>query len=253
MMAYVDVDAMSDRAASAHRVPPAERHHRDIQGGTARAAVFGMSDGLVSNVAIVLGFAGASPTPGLVRLAGLAGLIGGAVSMAAGEYVSMTAQAELLERELEMERIELSRRPEFERQELAEIYRSRGMTPELADELSAHVMRDPEMALETHAREELGIDPASLGRPLSAAGWSFVTFAVGALVPLVPWFFGGGTAALVVSVAMAMVAALGVGAALARYTGRAVVPSALRQLVLSAVPAAVTYVLGSVLGVGSGG
>ncbi|MGH9190046.1 MAG: VIT1/CCC1 transporter family protein [Acidimicrobiales bacterium] len=236
---------MTTRAA-----PISESHHRDIQGGTARAAVFGMSDGLVSNVAIVLGFAGANPVPGLVRLAGLAGLIGGAVSMAAGEYVSMTAQAELLERELEMERIELRRRPESERQELVSIYRSRGMSGDLADELASHMMRDPDMALETHAREELGIDPSSLGRPVGAAAWSFVTFSLGALVPLLPWFFLHGGAAVLTSVVLAGLAALGVGAALARFTGRGVVPSAARQLAVSAVPAALTYALGSAVGVG---
>ena len=123
--------------------PPPESHHRDVQGGTARAAVFGVSDGLVSNVAIVLGFAGANAGAGLVRLAGLAGLIGGAVSMAAGEYVSMTAQTELLERELEMERIELHRRPEAERRELAEIYRSRGVDEATADQLATALIRDP--------------------------------------------------------------------------------------------------------------
>src|SRR5919202_2015410 len=115
--------------------PPPEPHHRNIQGGAARAAVFGISDGLVSNVALILGVAGASPGPGVVRLAGLAGLIGGAVSMAAGEWVSMTAQAELLERELRMEALELRRRPESERRELVQIYRSRGVEPEKAEKL----------------------------------------------------------------------------------------------------------------------
>src|SRR5215213_7267402 len=141
-------------AMSAPLPPPPENHHRDVAGGTARAAVFGVSDGLVSNVAIVLGFAGADTTPGLVRLAGLAGLIGGAVSMGAGEYISMTAQTELLERELEMERLELRRRPEAERRELAQIYRSRGVDATTADQLATALSRNPELALETHAREE---------------------------------------------------------------------------------------------------
>ena len=227
-----------------------ESHHRNVQGGAARAAVFGVSDGLVSNVAIVLGFAGADPRPGLVRLAGLAGLIGGAVSMAAGEYISMTAQTELLERELRMERIELARRPEHERRELVEIYLARGVDAQTAEELATQLMRNPEQALETHAREELGIDPRSLGSPLGAALSSFLSFTVGALVPLVPWFFGGGTAAVVASVLVGTLAALGVGAALARFTGRSVLFSALRQLTLSAVPASLTYVIGSVVGVG---
>src|SRR5688572_7453438 len=135
-----------------------EHHHRNIQGGTARAAVFGVSDGLVSNIALVLGMAGAGPAAGVVRLAGLVGLLGGAFSMAAGEYVSMKAQSELLQRELDIERVEIIHRPESERRELAQIYRGRGVDAEVADRLAAEMMSDPDLALETHAREELGID-----------------------------------------------------------------------------------------------
>jgi len=229
--------------------PVPEKHHRDVQGGAARAAVFGVSDGLVSNVAIVLGFAGANPGPGLVRLAGLAGLIGGAVSMAAGEYVSMTAQAELLERELEMERLELRRRPEAERRELAQIYRSRGVDEDTAEQLAAALSQDPDLALQTHAREELGIDPDSLGEPVKAALSSFVTFSVGASIPLVPYFFATGTAALTAAVVLGVLAALAVGAFLARFTGRPMGRSAGRQLLFSAVPAAITYAIGSAVGV----
>ena len=229
--------------------PPPEKHHRDVQGGTARAAVFGVSDGLVSNVAIVLGFAGANPGAGLIRLAGLTGLIGGAVSMAAGEYVSMKAQAELLERELDLERIELHRRPEAERRELAAIYRSRGVDEATADQLATALSRDPEMALETHAREELGIDPSSLGRPLSASASSFVCFAIGASIPLLPYLFGSGAGAVAAAVVMGALAALAVGAALARFTGRSGVRSSLRQLLFTAVPAALTYALGAAVGV----
>ncbi len=229
--------------------PPPEKHHRDLQGGTARAAVFGVSDGLVSNVAIVLGFAGANTGPGLVRLAGLAGLIGGAVSMAAGEYVSMTAQTELLERELEMERLELKRSPEAERRELAQIYRSRGVDAATADQLATALSRDPELALETHAREELGINPDSLGQPVSAALSSFVTFSIGASVPLAPYFFTTGTAALVTAVVLGVIAALTVGALLAFFTGRPMGRSAARQLLFSAVPAAATFALGAAVGV----
>jgi vacuolar iron transporter family protein len=184
-----------------------------------------------------------------VRLAGLAGLIGGAVSMAAGEYISMTAQAELLERELEMERIELHRRPEAERRELAEIYRSRGVDEATADQLATALSRDPELALETHAREELGIDPNALGKPVGAALSSFVTFSIGAAIPLMPYFFATGTAALVAAVVVGVAAALAVGAFLARFTGRPMGRSAARQLLFSAVPAAATYALGSAVGV----
>ncbi|MEA2273221.1 MAG: vacuolar iron transporter family protein, partial [Solirubrobacteraceae bacterium] len=137
-----------------HGLP--DHHHRNIQGGVARAAVFGISDGLVSNIALVLGVAGAGPAPSVVRLAGLVGLVGGAFSMAAGEYVSMRAQSELLEAELELERREIARRPDNEQRELAQIYRSRGVAPDVADRLAAEMMSDPQLALETHAREELG-------------------------------------------------------------------------------------------------
>ncbi len=211
--------------------------------------MFGISDGLVSNVSLILGVAGAHPASGVVRLAGLAGLLGGAFSMAAGEYVSMRAQSELMERELELERTEINRRPEGERRELAHIYESRGVDPDVAADLATAMMRDPDVALDTHAREELGITPSSLGSPVQAALSSFAAFALGALAPLLPWFFLAGTAAILASVIIGVVAALVVGAALARFTGRAVVHSALRQLAISAAAAAVTYSIGRAVGV----
>jgi VIT1/CCC1 family predicted Fe2+/Mn2+ transporter len=229
----------------------AEHHHRNVRGGTARAAVFGVSDGLVSNVALVLGVAGATSSGGFVRLAGLAGLIGGAFSMAAGEYTSMRAQSELLERELELERIEIARRPENERRELVQIYRSRGLDADLAEHLATEMHRDPQLALETHAREELGIDPAELGSPVAAATSSFAAFAVGALLPLLPWFVGTGNAAVVASLVVGALAAVLVGAALARFTGRPVLRLALRQLLFAVVPATLTFALGNAIGVGS--
>lgn len=239
-----------------HRVPdpPAfEHHHRDIRGGTARAAVFGVQDGLISNSSLILGVAaGDHYAQAAVRLAGLIALVGGAVSMAIGEYISMTAQAELFERELDLERREIRRRPENERRELAHIYRARGVDPDTADELASQMMRDPDVALETHAREELGIDPKALGSPLGAAGSSFASFAVGALAPLLPWLFVGGHGAAVATVVLTIFAALAVGAALSRFTGRSVVRSALRQLLFVAVPAAFVYGIGAAVGVATG-
>jgi VIT1/CCC1 family predicted Fe2+/Mn2+ transporter len=161
----------------------------------------------------------------------------------------MTAQAELLERELELERLELHRSPEAERRELAQIYRARGVDEATADQLATALSRNPELALQTHAREELGIDPESLGQPVRAALSSFVTFSVGASIPLVPYFFATGTAALVTAVVLGIVAALTVGALLARFTGRPMGRSAARQLLFSAVPAAATYALGAAVGV----
>jgi VIT1/CCC1 family predicted Fe2+/Mn2+ transporter len=236
-------------AAAVAEPPLAKQHHRDIQGGAARAAIFGVSDGLVSNVSLILGVAGAAPAAGVVRLAGLAGLIAGSVSMAAGEYVSMKAQAELLEHELDMERIELRRNPHDETAELAEIYTSRGIGPDQARHLAEQVMKDPEQALEVHAREELGIDPSSLGSPVMAAVTSFLAFAVGALLPLVPWFFTHGAAAEIGSVLLGVTGAIAVGTALARFTGRSMVRSAFRQLLIAVVAAGVTWAVGRVVGI----
>jgi vacuolar iron transporter family protein len=224
-------------------------HHRSVQGGTARAAVFGISDGLVSNMGLIIGIAGADPVPAAVRLAGLAGLVAGAVSMAAGEYNSMRVQADLLRRELDIEARELRRRPGVETAELASLYERRGLPTEGAWALAQAVMRDPEVALEAHAREELGIDPHELGRPLGAAISSFVSFSVGALVPLAPWFFGGGTAAILASVVLGLAAATVVGAVIGRSTGRPLHRAVGRQVVSTAIPAALTFAIGRALGV----
>lgn len=242
-----------DPVSSALPSPPHEdldgHHHRDVQGGSARAAVFGVSDGLVSNVGLILGVAGADPAPSIVRLAGLAGLIAGAISMAAGEYNSMRVQSELLERELELERLEIKRNPDFETAELAELYESRGMAADQAREMAETVMLDPEVALETHAREELGVDPSQLGSPVGAAISSFTAFTVGALVPLVPWFFASGTPAIVASVALALLAAVLVGIAIARFTDRPFLRTATRQILFTSVPAVLTFAVGSAVGV----
>jgi VIT1/CCC1 family predicted Fe2+/Mn2+ transporter len=169
--------------------------------------------------------------------------------MAAGEYVSMQAQRELFERELDLERRELARRPHVEQVELAHIYESRGVDPDTARELASQMMRDPDLALETHAREELGINPNSLGAPLGAAVSSFFAFALGAVIPLVPWLFGSGTAATLVSLGAAAVAAIAVGTVLSRFTGRSKFYSALRQLLFAVIPAAITFAIGRAVGV----
>lgn len=228
--------------------PDSEHHHRNISAGSARAAVFGASDGLVSNVSLLLGVAAADSSQGVVRVAGVAGLVAGAVSMAAGEWVSMRAQQELFERELAIERREQTRNPNVELVELSMIYQSRGIAPEIAHQLAEQVMSDPERALEVHAREELGIDPNELGNPLGAALWSLLAFAVGALVPLLPWFFAGGSGAIVASIVLGVVGAATVGAALAWATGRPAVPTMVRQVAIAGVAAALTYAIGSLVG-----
>lgn len=235
------------------RVPSVhpEYHHRDIQGGSARAAVFGISDGLVSNMGLILGVAGADPAPAIVRLAGLAGLVSGAISMAAGEYNSMRVQSELLQRELRLEAHELRRRPDHETAELAGIYEDRGIEPAEARQLAEAMMRDPELALETHAREELGIDPAQLGSPWGAAVSSLGAFSVGAVVPLAPWFVAAGTVAKVTSLVLGVVAAVIVGVLVARSTDRPLGRTVVRQVLFTVVPAAITFAIGSALGVGT--
>ncbi|MGH9297364.1 MAG: VIT1/CCC1 transporter family protein [Acidimicrobiales bacterium] len=244
---------MADATPTARRrrsdYASAEHHHRDIQGGAARAAVFGISDGLVSNISLILGLAGASPPSSVIRLAGLAGLLGGAFSMAAGEYISMRAQAELFEREIEIERREIERHPKGEHHELVRLYESRGMPPELAGRVADELMSDPEVALATHTREELGFNPDSLGRPLEAMASSFVTFAVGALVPLLPFLVWSSHSAVWVAVAAAGVAALVVGGLLSLFTGRNWWWSAIRQLLICAAAGAVTFGVGKAIGI----
>jgi vacuolar iron transporter family protein len=210
--------------------------------------VFGVSDGLVSNVGLILGVAGAAPDADVVRVAGLAGLLAGAISMAAGEYNSMKVQAELLEREIELERAALAAEPEAEADEYRSMLEARGFDAGTASDLTDAVMADPELALLAHAREELGIDPTSVGSPRDAALASFGAFALGAVVPLVPWFFGGGTAAVVASLVLAVAAAVVIGAVTARLTDRPAPRIILRQLAFTILPAMVTYAIGSAIG-----
>ncbi|MDP1794441.1 MAG: VIT1/CCC1 transporter family protein, partial [Acidimicrobiales bacterium] len=220
-------------------------------GGAARAAVFGVSDGLVSNASLILGVAGANPSSSVVRLAGLAGLIAGACSMAVGEYLSVSAQVELAERELRIERHEIVNNAGKETAELTELYESRGVRSEVAAEMAQSVMADTDQALEVHAREELGVDPANLGSPLKAAGASFVSFIVGAFVPLLPWLFGGegNNTKVVISMLLAAAAAVAVGWVLASLSGQSRMRIATRQLLLAAASAAIAYGVGSVVGV----
>jgi VIT1/CCC1 family predicted Fe2+/Mn2+ transporter len=229
--------------------PDEEHHHRNVQSGGARAAVFGISDGLVTNVSLILGVAAAGSSQSFVRLAGVAGLVAGAFSMAAGEYVSMQAQRELIERELDKERHSLHHWPEAESAELRELYERRGIAPEVARDLVEEVSRNPEVALETHAREELGVNPRSLGSPWVAAASSFATFALGALLPLLPWFFTSGTAGIVATIVIGAVAALGAGTLLGLFTGRPLWLSALRQLGVATLAAGVTFGIGRAVGV----
>lgn len=238
----------SKASPSSHIGGEMAEHHRDITGGGARAAVFGVSDGLVSNVALILGVAGAHPSAPFVRVAGLAGLIGGSLSMALGEYISMKAQRELFEKEIALEASEIERRPDAERRELVQIYRKKGVPRSVAEDFAGYIMKDPDLALVTHAQEELGIDLESIGSPVQAALSSFVSFAIGALVPLIAWFFTTGNQGIYLSVASGAVGAVAVGILLANFTGRSWFKTAFRQLLLSGVAAAVTYFIGHMVG-----
>lgn len=223
-------------------------HHRDVQGGTVRAAVFGVSDGLVSNVALIIGVAAADASDSSVLVAGVAGLLAGAASMASGEYVSVKAQSELIERELERERISIAEKPELESRELAAIYAKRGVDKTQARQMADAVMADPDVALEVHAREELGVDPNETGQPVTAAVSSFVAFSLGALVPLLPWFVTDGSGAVVASIMLGLLAAALVGVALAQFTGRSRFRTASRQVILGAGACLLTWLIGSALG-----
>ena len=242
-----------DDHAHAHADDHAHSHmvhrHRDVQGGEARAAVFGFSDGLVSNVALIIGIAAASSDGSLVRLAGISGLLAGAISMAAGEWVSIRAHNELVEREIAIERKSLAENPKAEIRELTAIYRERGLKPESAAQLASEIMADPEVALDVHAREELGVDPAGAGRPLRVALSSFAAFATGAFVPLSPWLFAEGAGAAVASVVVAVIAAAMAGVALAAFTGRSKARTGVRQVLVAAGACGATFLIGSLLGV----
>jgi vacuolar iron transporter family protein len=233
---------------SRQAVTGGERWHRTAGGGTLRAAVFGVNDGLVSNLSLVMGFAGASADAKFVLLAGLSGLLAGASSMAAGEYVSMKAQRELLERQIELEAAELAVTPEEEVAELALIYRAKGLNKEEAERLANRLTEDPNIALDTLVREELGLDPTQLGNPIAAATGSFFAFAGGAILPVLPFFFGASTGLIITSIAVSGLALFGVGALLSLFTGKGTLFSGGRQLLIGAVAASITFALGSLIG-----
>ena len=216
-----------------------------------------MSDGLVSNTALVMGFAGAAPDNSTILFAGLAGLLAGAFSMAAGEYVSVASQRDLFRREIAMEASELRDKPEEEEKELELIYRAKGLSREQAAMVAAQIMSDPKTALETLAREELGLDPNELGNPVKVAISSFVAFAIGASVVVLPYLFftGSGASAtvpLMLAIALALISMVVVGGVVGRLSGRGIVFSAARQLAWGVGAAAVTFGVGRIIGVNIG-
>jgi vacuolar iron transporter family protein len=229
-------------------VGAAEIHHehRDVTGGWLRPAVFGAMDGLVSNFALIAGVAGGKASHQVIVLTGLAGLAAGAFSMAAGEYISVASQSEAAAAEIEVERHELEHRPEAEQLELAQLYEARGLDAELAAEVARQLSRDPEEALGIHAREELGVDPDDLPSPLLAAVSSFLSFSVGAFLPVLPYLLG--VHGLWISAIIAIVGLFAAGAVVSRVTIRTWWYGGLRQLMLGVAAAAITYGIGSLIG-----
>jgi vacuolar iron transporter family protein len=231
--------------------PPGGHHHRDVSGGWLRPVVFGAMDGLVTNVSLIAGVGGASVARHFIILTGLAGLAAGAFSMAAGEYVSVSSQNELVGSEINKEKLELANNPVAEQRELAAMFRQRGVDARVAREVAEQISRNPDHALNVHVREELGVDPHELPSPLYAAAGSLLSFAVGAVIPLLPYLAGASSLAL--SLGLAALAAIGGGGAVARITDRPVWKGAARQLVLGAIAAALTFGIGHLVGGAVGG
>jgi VIT1/CCC1 family predicted Fe2+/Mn2+ transporter len=254
--------AMKLRGLSIYSAPPVAGHpmptsldevgarHRSAIGGSLRAGVFGVNDGLVSNVSLVLGVAGAGASSTAVLTTGAAGLLAGALSMAAGEYVSVRTQREMYEYQMDLERAELAEYPEEEAEELALIYNARGLELAQAREVSRALLANPQQALNVLAREELGLNPDDLGSPSRAATASFVTFAAGACVPLIPFVAGfAGKHAVAAAAVLTLLALFGVGLCLSLFTGRDALRGALRMVLIGGAAGAVSFLLGKALGV----
>jgi VIT1/CCC1 family predicted Fe2+/Mn2+ transporter len=255
MLAALKVRGLSvydSRPPPGHAMPTsvtqAERRHRGYGGGNLRAAVFGVNDGLVSNASLIMGVAGASAGADAVVTAGVAGLLAGALSMAAGEYVSMRSQREMFEYQIGLERDELAEYPEEEAEELALIYAARGMDLEEARRITRTLVKNPEAALDALAREELGLNPDELGSPWVAALSSFTAFTAGAALPLLPFLFNHDKA-LTASITLTALGLFAVGASMSLFTGRHAVLSGLRMLGIGGAAGLATWFIGAWLGV----
>jgi len=246
--------AASGRGASGESLARLEGRHKGVGGNALRAAVLGANDGLVSNLALVMGVAGAEMSGNAILVTGLAGLLAGAGSMALGEWLSVQSSRELHQHQLELERAELEANPEEEAEELALIYQARGVEAATAREMAERLVRDPAAALDALAREELGVDPEELGGSAwVAASTSFVLFAIGAIVPVLPFMLSSGTRAVAVSLAISGVALFAIGAAITLMTGRSALRSGMRQLVFGLAAAGLTWGIGRLIGVSLAG
>lgn len=245
--------AATPPSSAGHLMPTATTdfgsEHRSAGGGSVRAAVFGANDGLLSNTCLIIGVAGASVDSHALLLTGIAGLLAGAFSMASGEFVSVLSQRELFEHQIAQEREELARYPEAEAEELALIYAARGVPLEDARRMTTAMLADPEAALKTLAREELGLNPDDLGSPWVAAGSSFAAFAVGAVAPLVPLLFASGPQVVFVSAGVSAVCLTLLGGVLSLFSGRSAWMGGLRMLAIGIAAAGATYGIGRLMGV----
>lgn len=227
-----------------------KRHQNRATGGNLRAAIFGMNDGLVSNAALICGISGAvsAQDPHMIVYAGIAGLLAGAFSMAAGEYVSVLSQREMFEYQIGLEAEELKLYPKEEAMELALIFEARGIEKEDAEKLANKLIEDPNRALDTLAREELGLDPSELGSAIQAALFSFMAFSVGALIPLVPFLITSNTRAFQWSLGMTGFTLFAVGAAISLFTGKNALLGGTRMFAIGSAAGALTYWIGHLLG-----
>lgn len=229
-------------------VGPEAHGHRGVSGGWLRPSVFGAMDGLVTNVSLIAGVGAGGGSRNTLILTGMAGLVAGAFSMATGEYTSVRTQNEAVGAEVDIEALGLARHPKAEAAELAATFIAQGVEPELARQVVEQLSADPDQALRLHAREELGVDPHELPSPWTAAASGFVCFALGALLPLLPYLLG--LTSLPLALGLSAVALFGAGALVARVTSRSVLYSGARQLTLGALAAGVTYLVGYLIGAG---
>ena len=223
------------------------KRHKGYGGGNLRAAVFGVNDGLVSTASLIMGVAGAAASNSVILLSAIAGLLAGAFSMAAGEYISVRSQREMFEYQIDLEKAELDQYPQEEAAELALIFAAKGLSQEDAKKLADTIIADPDRALDTLAKEELGLNPGELGSPVGAALFSFVSFAAGGVVPTLPFIIGSGPYSLVVAIAMTAVALFGVGAVLSLFTGRQAWLGGMRMLLIGGAAGGATYIIGKAL------
>ena len=232
-----------------HALPDSTAAHETSVNAVLRPIVFGANDGLVSNLALVMGVAGANPDPSVIVLAGVAGLLAGAFSMGVGEYISVRSQRELLDYQIAFQRKQLREVPEQERQILQRAYLARGFSEEQATMFVDAVFIDDEHAIRQLIFEEVGLDERSIGSPLNAAGGSFLAFVAGAFIPLVPYLLASGPPAFTASLVLSLIALALLGVGISRLTRRPPLFSAIRQVALGGIAAAVTFAVGTIIGV----